>query len=128
MMSTIKHGLLVAILSGVMIPSVFSQVVPPPPAQINPDTTIIETLRENLQDNIPVISLDESDGQDGSAQNISSQLGAGRDPFLSAATFKFGAVRFRIRDMMPTSSIPTLTGLPWKTWIMVLHLMANGAG
>ncbi|HNK29262.1 MAG TPA: TonB-dependent receptor, partial [Ferruginibacter sp.] len=58
---------------------------------------MIEILRDNQQDNIPVISLDENDGQDGSAQNISSQLSAGRDPFLNAATFKFGAVRFRIR-------------------------------
>mgnify|MGYP000857275304 CR=1 FL=1 len=54
-----------------------------------PDTSIIETLLENAMDNIPIISLDENDGQDGSAQNISSQLGAGRDPFLNAATFKF---------------------------------------
>ncbi len=114
MMSTIKHGLLVAILSGVMIPSVFSQVVPPPPAQINPDTTIIETLRENLQDNIPVISLDESDGQDGSAQNISSQLGAGRDPFLSAATFKFGAVRFRIRGYDADQFNTYINGAPME--------------
>ncbi|HQW92936.1 MAG TPA: TonB-dependent receptor, partial [Ferruginibacter sp.] len=113
-MSTIKHGLLVAILSGVMIPSVFSQVVPPPPAQINPDTTIIETLRENLQDNIPVISLDESDGQDGSAQNISSQLGAGRDPFLSAATFKFGAVRFRIRGYDADQFNTYINGAPME--------------
>ncbi|MBK7121483.1 MAG: TonB-dependent receptor [Chitinophagaceae bacterium] len=113
-MSTFKHVLLVAILSGVMIPSVFSQVVPPPPAQINPDTTIIETLRENLQDNIPVISLDESDGQDGSAQNISSQLGAGRDPFLSAATFKFGAVRFRIRGYDADQFNTYINGAPME--------------
>ncbi len=61
------------------------------------DTSILEILKEDIGDNIPVISLDENDGQDGSAQNISSQLGAGRDPFFNAATFKFNAVRFRIR-------------------------------
>ncbi|MGB5006006.1 MAG: TonB-dependent receptor [Ferruginibacter sp.] len=113
-MSTFKHVLLVAILSGVFMPNVFSQVVPPPPAQTNPDTTIIETLRENLQDNIPVISLDESDGQDGSAQNISSQLGAGRDPFLSAATFKFGAVRFRIRGYDADQFNTYINGAPME--------------
>jgi hypothetical protein len=78
-----------------LLPSAFSQVVPKTTPAV-PDTTI-ETLPETNTDNIPVISLDENDGQDGSAQNISSQLGAGRDPFLNAATFKFGAVRFRIR-------------------------------
>ncbi len=114
MMSTIKHGLLVAMLSGVFMPGVFSQVVTPPPAQTNPDTTIIETLRENLQDNIPVISLDESDDQDGSAQNISSQLGAGRDPFLSAATFKFGAVRFRIRGYDADQFNTYINGAPME--------------
>ncbi|MBK6633998.1 MAG: TonB-dependent receptor [Chitinophagaceae bacterium] len=97
----------------VFLPAAFSQVTPPP-AQTNPDTTIIETLRENLQDNIPVISLDESDGQDGSAQNISSQLGAGRDPFLSAATFKFGAVRFRIRGYDADQFNTYINGAPME--------------
>ena len=63
----------------------------------NSDTTILEQLKEDVGDNIPVISLDENDGQDGSAQNISSLLSAGRDPFFNAAAFKFNAVRFRIR-------------------------------
>ena len=63
----------------------------------NPDTTILEQLKEDVGDNIPVISLDENDGQVGSAQNISSLLSAGRDPFFNAASFKFNAVRFRIR-------------------------------
>ncbi len=92
----LKHCLLALLLTGAFIPAAFSQV------EKTKDTlpardTLIEALRENLQDNIPVISLDENDGQDGSAQNISSQLTAGRDPFLNAATFKFSAVRFRIR-------------------------------
>jgi hypothetical protein len=72
-------------------------------AQVNPvkvaqaDTTIIEQLKDDVSDNIPVISLDENDAQDGSAQNVSSMLTAGRDPFFNAASFKFGAARFRIR-------------------------------
>lgn len=67
---------------------------------INPagaDTTILEQLKEDVGDNIPVVSLDENDAQDGSAQNISSLLSAGRDPFFNAAAFKFSAARFRIR-------------------------------
>ncbi len=96
-MSKIKHCLLVGLLLGGLLPTAFSQVQPKTTPAVVPDTTIVETLTETNTDNIPVISLDETDGQDGSAQNISSQLGAGRDPFLNAATFKFGAVRFRIR-------------------------------
>jgi len=64
---------------------------------IKPDSTILLESKDAMLDNIPVVSLDENDMQDGSAQNISSQLTAGRDPFLNAATFKFSAVRFRIR-------------------------------
>ena len=49
--------------------------------QANPiassDTTINEEGKENILDNIPIVSLDESDGQDGSAQNISGQINAG---------------------------------------------------
>lgn len=95
-MPKIKHCFFTVLLYVGLMPSAFSQEVPKPIPPV-PDTTIIETLTEQAQDNIPIISVDESDGQDGSAQNISSQLGAGRDPFLNAATFKFGAVRFRIR-------------------------------
>ncbi len=84
------------LIFGVFSPAAFSQKVRTRDTIPTRDT-LIEILRDNQQDNIPVISLDENDGQDGSAQNISSQLSAGRDPFLNAATFKFGAVRFRIR-------------------------------
>lgn len=59
--------------------------------------TVVEGIKENLRDNIPVITLDENEIGEGSSQNISSQLNAGRDPFLNAATFKFSAARFRIR-------------------------------
>lgn len=114
MMSKIKHGLLMALLSGVFLPTAFSQAEKPKVVPVNPDTTIVETLRENQQDNIPVISLDENDGQDGSAQNISSQLNAGRDPFLNAATFKFGAVRFRIRGYDADQFNTYINGAPME--------------
>jgi TonB dependent receptor len=97
MMIKIKRCLLVGMLMGGLSVTAVSQGTKATDTLPGKDSSLIETLRENLQDNIPVISLDESDGQDGSAQNISSQLAAGRDPFLNAATFKFSAVRFRIR-------------------------------
>ena len=100
-------------LCGGFLPSAFSQV------EKKTDTlpardSIVETLKDNLQDNIPVISLDESDGQDGSAQNISSQLSAGRDPFLNAATFKFSAVRFRIRGYDADQFGTYINGVPME--------------
>ena len=114
MMIKIKHCLLVALLSGVLVPSAFSQVVIPKTTPAVPDTSIIETLKENVVDNIPTISLDESEESDGTSQNISSQLNAGRDPFLNAATFKFGAVRFRIRGYDADQFNTYINGAPME--------------
>lgn len=100
-------------LSGFFMPAAFSQKVKIKDS-IPARDTLIETLKDNLQDNIPVISLDENDGQDGSAQNISSQLSAGRDPFLNAATFKFGAVRFRIRGYDADQFGTFINGIPME--------------
>ncbi len=93
----LKKCFFVILLTGFFMPNAFSQVQKEKDSLSNVRDTLIESLKDNLIDNIPTISLDENDGQDGSAQNISSQLSAGRDPFLNAATFKFSAVRFRIR-------------------------------
>lgn len=91
-----KHLLLLGICMGVASPSVFAQVKPHTETVPARDS-VLESLRDNLQENIPVISLDENDGEEGSGQNVSSLLSAGRDPYLNAATFKFSAVRFRLR-------------------------------
>ena len=48
-------------------------------------------------DNIAIVSLDENDMGDASTQNVSSVLTAGRDPFFSATSFNFSALRFRVR-------------------------------
>ncbi len=61
------------------------------------DTTIIEEIKEGVLDNIPIVSLDDNDLGDGGNQNIGSLLTAARDPFYSAASFNFSAVRFRVR-------------------------------
>lgn len=71
-----------------------SQVTPTQPVI---DTTITEEAKESDLENIAVVSLDDNDGQDGSAQNITGQITAGRNPFLDAANFHFSAVRFRVR-------------------------------
>ena len=87
------------------------QVKPVPPSK---DTIIVEELKEAGGDNIPVVSLDENDMQDGSAQNISSQLVAGRDPFLSAASFHFNAARFRIRGYDADLFSTYMNGVPME--------------
>ena len=97
-------------LTGIFIPAAFSQVKDTLPVR----DSILESLKDNLLDNIPVISMDENDGQDGSAQNISSQLSAGRDPFLNAATFKFSAVRFRIRGYDADQFGTYINGIPME--------------
>ncbi|MBA2746973.1 MAG: TonB-dependent receptor, partial [Flavisolibacter sp.] len=61
------------------------------------DSALLDELKQNIQDNIPTISIDDADMGDGGGQNISSVLAAGRDPFFSAASFNFSALRFRIR-------------------------------
>lgn len=109
----LKQCLLAVLLTGGCLPSALSQV------EQKRDTlpardSIVEILKENLQDNIPVISLDENDGQDGSAQNVSSQLSAGRDPFLNAATFKFSAVRFRVRGYDADQFGTYINGVPME--------------
>lgn len=78
------------------------------------DTTALEELKDQTLDNIPVVTIDENDSQDGSAQNVSSQLTAGRDPFLNAATFKFSAVRFRIRGYDADMFGTYMNGMPME--------------
>lgn len=115
-MLKLKNGLLVSTLMLAFSGAAFSQVKPAQPTEpvAKTDTTILEDVKEGLQDNIPVVSLDENDGQDGSAQNISSQLNAGRDPFMSAATFKFSAVRFRIRGYDADLFSTYMNGVPME--------------
>lgn len=78
------------------------------------DTTSVEEIKDAVLDNIPVVTLDEADGEDGSAQNISSQLTAGRDPFLSAANFRFNVVRFRIRGYDADNFSTYMNGAPME--------------
>ncbi len=59
--------------------------------------SLLNEMKDDIANNIPVVTLDDNDMGDGSSQNVSSLLTAGRDPFFSAATFNFGAARFKIR-------------------------------
>lgn len=76
------------------------------------DTAIIDELKDAVLDNIPTVSLDDNDLGDGGNQNISSLLTAGRDPFYSAASFNFSAVRFRIRGYDNDLFSTFMNGIP----------------
>ncbi len=78
------------------------------------DSSLTEELKSNLAENIPVISLDEDDISDGSTQNISSTLGAGRDPFFSVVNFNFNAVRFRVRGYDGDNFGTYINGIPME--------------
>jgi len=63
-----------------------------------------------------VIILDESQLQEEeTSTSVSSLLGASRDPFLSAAAFNFGAVRFRVRGYQNSMSETLINNLPMQT-------------
>ena len=76
------------------------------------DSSIIQELKDNLADNTPIMTLDDNDLGDVSAQNISSLLTAGRDPFYNAATFSFSPARFRIRGYNADFSATYINGIP----------------
>lgn len=76
------------------------------------DSALLEEAKENLLDNIPTISLGDGDMSDGAAQNVSSVLTAGRDPFFSAAAFSFSPLRFRIRGYDNDLNTLYMNGIP----------------
>ncbi|MBL0357063.1 MAG: TonB-dependent receptor [Chitinophagaceae bacterium] len=96
----------------------FSQVKAGKDSTVLPlsDTSIVEDNKDNLLDNIPIVSLDENDNQDGSAQNLSViSTNANRDPFLRAASFNFNVVRFRLRGYDADMFSTYMNGVPMET-------------
>jgi len=77
--------------------------------------TIIAQEKDLAMDNIPIVSLDENDNQDGSAQNLTVISPANRDPFLRAASFNFNAVRFRLRGYDSDLFSTYMNGAPMET-------------
>lgn len=74
--------------------------------------SVLTELKNDVLDNIPVVSLDENDLGDAGNQNVSSVLSAGRDPFYSAASFNFSSVRFRIRGYDNDYFSAYMNGIP----------------
>ena len=99
------------------------------------DSSFLEEIKDNVLDNIPVVSLDETDLNDGSAQNVSSVLTAGRDPFFTAAAFSFSPLRFKIRGYDADWNTTLMNGIPmdnldngftpWGLWGGLNDVMRN---
>jgi hypothetical protein len=75
---------------------------------------------------LPVALLQESDRTEHAINAIPPVLHAGRDPFLSAASFHFSAMRFRLRGYDADQSVTWINGIqvnnpndghtPWGYW------------
>lgn len=89
-----------------------------------------------VQDNIPTVSLSDSDFKDQSSQNVSGVLSASRDAFVSAASFNWGGTaRFRIRGYDYENTTTLMNGVPmndlatgntfWGIWGGLNDVMRN---
>ncbi|GMV77241.1 MAG: TonB-dependent receptor [Chitinophagaceae bacterium] len=76
------------------------------------DTTITDEIKDAMTDNIAVVTIDENDQGDGGAQNVSSVLTAGRDPFYSVMSFNFNAFRFKARGYDGDLNTTYMNGVP----------------
>jgi len=107
--SKLKHYLVLLLLLVAFAPGLTAQIV-----KEKIDTSLREEGLETLLENIPILSVDDGDNQDGSAQNISSQLSAGRDPYFNGAAFHFNAVRFRFRGYDADAFSTYMNGVPME--------------
>lgn len=94
-----------------------------------------ESSRNSLQDNTPVVELNESELNESSSQNVASALSASRDAFNSAATFSWSIARFRVRGYEDENFITYMNGSPmsdltsgrtlFNTWSGLNDVMRN---
>jgi len=63
------------------------------------------------EENIPSVTLSDSDLKDESSQGVSAALGASRDPFAYAANFNFSVARFRSRGYS-NEQVTYMNGVP----------------
>ena len=108
-MRQIRLGLLISLFCTGLSATTIGQIVTKPPVD-----SVSEEAKETDLDNIPIVSLDDNDGADGSAQNVSGQLTAGKNPFLDAANFHFSAVRFRVRGYDADKTTTYMNGVPME--------------
>ena len=76
------------------------------------NTVIRHRSGESTEENIPVVTLSESDLKESANDNVSSALAASRDPFISATSFTFSSARFRIRGYEDENFVTLMNGAP----------------
>ncbi len=74
----------------------------------------LRDIKDDVLSNIPTISIDDNDLGEGNSQNVSSVLTAGRDPFMSAASYSFSALRFRFRGYEADNFRTYINGAPME--------------
>ncbi|MFT3902379.1 MAG: TonB-dependent receptor [Niabella sp.] len=87
-----------------------AQVSSPVSDTLRRDSVMIE-LKQELQDNLPTLTIGDDEFDEAGGGGVSSILTAGRDPFLSAAEFNFSPVRFRLRGYETLGNAIYLNGI-----------------
>ena len=64
-----------------------------------------------VEENIPTVSLSDSELKEEGSQSVSGVLGASRDPFASAAAYNFSIARFRRRGY-ENEEVTYMNGMP----------------
>ncbi len=76
------------------------------------NTTTSLSMAEETQDNIPTVSLSDTDVKESSTQSVSGVLSASRDAFNAAASFTFSAARFKVRGYDNDNNVTYMNGVP----------------
>src|SRR5690606_6872046 len=74
----------------------------------------ITDIKNDIQEELPAIVVNEDDADEGGSGPVSSLLMAGRDPFLSAAAFSFSPVRFRLRGYETRGNTVYINGIDFN--------------
>jgi len=78
------------------------------------DSTQEISNKEISEEGEAVVALDDNDMDNGSSDNVSSMLTAGRDPFYAAASYNFFPVRYKFRGYDANNSQTIMNGMPME--------------
>ncbi|MBL7924272.1 MAG: TonB-dependent receptor [Bacteroidia bacterium] len=88
---------------------------------------IIDNSPLQLQENLPTVTMSETDLRESSSQSVAGVLTAGRDPFAAAAAFNFSAARFRNRGY-DNENMTLMNGIPVEDLSSSRTLFGTWAG
>ena len=76
------------------------------------DSIQAASLKEEMEYDLPIISVNEIERSENNVPFVPSLLSAGRDVFMSTASFHFGVVRFRMRGYDANLFSTQINGMP----------------